>query len=264
MPEWLTKSENYTPRADRDTFLGKSIIALLGLFARVRAQDARAPRKWRVNAFFKALFTLALIVFVSLSREFAFLFTVLTYILLTLCALPARALKSVLALSLTMTAFSFVILLPAAFWGGAYSVKMIPVKVFITVSAANILSHTSRWSELISALKRFRAPDIFVFMLDITIKYIVLLGELALESLRALRLRSVGRNERKYAALSGVAGTMFLKSREMAEEAHTAMVCRGFTGEYRVAEKLRFQIADMAYIMVNAGLIFAYFYLNRG
>jgi cobalt/nickel transport system permease protein len=75
VPEWLTKSENYAPGADKDDFLDKSILALLGLIARVRAQDARPPGKWRVNAFFKALFTLALIVFVSLSREFAFLFT---------------------------------------------------------------------------------------------------------------------------------------------------------------------------------------------
>ena len=71
-----------------------------------------------------------------------------------------------------------------------------------------------------------------VFTLDITLKYIVILGNICVDMLNAVRLRSVGRNKDKKSALSGVMGVTFLKSREMADEMYQAMVCRGFDGEY--------------------------------
>ncbi|MDR0861824.1 MAG: energy-coupling factor transporter transmembrane protein EcfT [Oscillospiraceae bacterium] len=264
MPEWLLQSENYAPRADKDTFLSKSILALLGLISKIRAQDtAAAPTRYAVNPFFKLVFTLTLAVLVSLTREFAFLFAALTYVLLYLCVQPIRTLRRVLATGAAVTAFTFVILLPTALGGNGYSLTMMPVKVFTAVTAVNLLSHTSRWSELLSALKRFRAPDMLVFVLDITIRYIVMLGETTLESLYALKLRSVGRNTRKYNALSGVAGSLFLRSRQMAEDTHSAMLCRGFTGEYRVYQKFSFTLGDAGYILVNAGLILLYIYITR-
>jgi cobalt/nickel transport system permease protein len=264
MPEWLLKSEDYSPQRDKDSFLDKSILSLFSLIAKIRAQDVNGRGMFGVDAFFQLIFTLALIVFVSLAREFAFLFAALTYVLLELCVMPSGAMKSVLKVSLIMAAFSVIVLLPSAFFGSAYSLTIIPVQAFISVSLANILSHSSRWREIIGALKRFRVPDIFVFMLDFTVKYIVMLGEYSLESVRALKLRSVGRSRGKYTSLSGVAGNIFLKSREMARDSHGAMVCRGFTGEYTVGGRLTFGVADAIYIVVNAGVIALYFYLHRG
>jgi cobalt/nickel transport system permease protein len=101
-----------------------------------------------------------------------------------------------------------------------------------------------------------------VFILDITIRYVVMLGEFLLESLRALRLRSVGKNSRKYASVSGLAGPVFLKSRRMAVETHGAMACRGFTGEYRVVQKFSFTAGDLGYILVHIAMIGLYFYLR--
>jgi cobalt/nickel transport system permease protein len=110
---------------------------------------------------------------------------------------------------------------------------MIPAKVFACVLAVNILSASTRWDHIIGALKRFRFPDLFIFVFDITIKYIVMLGEFALQMLYALKLRSVGKNRSKYGSIGGVGGTLFIKSRDMSEDMYYAMECRGFTGEYR-------------------------------
>ena len=46
--------------------------------------------------------------------------------------------------------------------------------------------------------------------------------------------------------LTGIAGTLFLKSKEMAEEMYAAMECRGFTGEYRAGGRLRVGVWDLA------------------
>ena len=86
-------------------------------------------------------------------------------------------------------------------------------------------------------MRTFRLPSIFIFTLDITLKYISVLGEICAAILTSVRLRSVGKNPQKAKALSGVLGISFLKSGEMAEEMHAAMCCRGFTGEYKKKQK---------------------------
>jgi cobalt/nickel transport system permease protein len=209
------------------------------------------------------LFTLLLILLTSLSGEYSFLFAVVTYLLLRICFLPAKGLRQVLKFSLGAAAISVILLLPALSYGGVYSVTMIPIKMFITVTAAGVLSRTSRWDGIIASMRWLHIPNIFIFILDITIKYIGMLGAFTLDMMYALKLRSIGKNKSKYASLSGVAGTMFLASREMAEEMHAAMVSRGFTGEYRSAGRLELAWADAGYMLISAALLFLFF-MTRG
>lgn len=261
MPDWLTTAENYTPVKDKDTFINKSILSMFGLIARIKAQDSRPKDLFDVQAVFRVLFTLMLVVLLSLAQNFTFVLITLTYLLVLLALMPAKDIIGTLKVSIVMTLFTFVILLPAAFYGNTYSITMIPAKVFATITAVNILSHATRWNNIICALKRFRVPDLIIFVLDITLKYIVMLGEFTLDMLYALKLRSVGRNKEKVTSLSGVAGTMFIKSRIMAEEMYGAMACRGFSGEYKVYSKFRFKLADAVYILINAGFVYIYIYL---
>ena len=261
MPEWLIKSESYEPAGDKDTFVDKSILSLLRLIARIKARGG-GRNLFYVDAFFKVLFTLLLIVLLSLSRNFTFLFLILTYLLLLLSLMPAKDIIAILKVDAVVTLFTVVVLLPTVFYGNNYSIVMIPAKVFASVTAVNILSHSTPFHQIIGAFKRFHLPDLFIFVLDSAVRYIVMLGEFALESLRALKLRSVGRNKKKYTSVSGVAGTMFLKSREMAEELYYAMECRGFTGEYRTVSKFRIKAADLIYIAINGAILYAYLYLS--
>ena len=45
MPEWLLKEENYMPLKDKDTFINKSILSLLNVISRIRAQSHYAGGK---------------------------------------------------------------------------------------------------------------------------------------------------------------------------------------------------------------------------
>jgi len=154
-------------------------------------------------------------------------------------------------------------LLPAVLWGNGSNTVMLTGKVFATVTAVNLLSRTTRWNEITGALRFLHIPDLFILVLDITIKYIVLLGEFSLNMLYSLKLRSVGKDKGKYSSLSGIAGSMFIKSREMADDMYNAMECRGFTGEYRKSGRVRLGAQDIAYILANGGIAFAFFYLGR-
>lgn len=263
MPDWLLTNEKYTPVSDRDTFINKSILSFLKLISKIHAQSGIERDKLFVSPFFKLLFTLLFVVLVSSSRSFFFIYMMLTYILLVLCLLPGKDIRKVLRGSIFAALLTVLVLLPTLLSANRYSITMIPLKVFVSVTAVNILSFSTRWDRLIGAIKRFHFPDLFIFVFDITIKYILMLGEFSLEMLYALKLRSVGKNRNKYASLGGVAGTLFIKSREMSEDMYAAMECRGFTGEYHVREKFKVTVSDIVYMLINAGIVYAFIYFQR-
>jgi len=263
MPEWLLKDENYKLQSDRDTFVNKSILSLLQVISRIKTQDSAKIKKYKVNVPLKLAFTFLLLIMLSVSRSFIFVIIINVYLLLMLSMMEAEQIIKILKVSLGMAFFTFVIMLPAVFWGNSFSGIMITTKAFATITAVGIVSHTTKWSSITSALKRFFVPDMFILVLDITIKYIVMLGDFTLNMLYALKLRSVGKNRDKYASLSGIAGTMFIKSKEMAEDMYAAMECRGFTGEYHVYGKLKHTLVDYIYILINIGIILMFFYFGR-
>lgn len=263
MPDWLIKSENYLPVSDKDTFVNKSILSFLRVISRIRSQGGIEKDKLFVSPFFKLIFTLMYIILLSISQSYPYVYMMITYIMLVVCLMPGREIGKILRNSLIATAFTVVILIPTAVKGNTYSIVMIPTKVFASITAINILSYSTRWDRVISSLKRFHFPDLIIFVLDITIKYIYMLGEFTLEMLYALKLRSVGKNKNKYASLGGIAGTLFVKSREMSEDMYYAMECRGFTGKYTVYEKFKVTAADAAYILLNAGIVLAFAYFQK-
>jgi len=262
MPSWMKENEDYTPQADKDTFINKSILSLLSLISRIKTQSGHEVDRFFVNSTFKVFFTFMLILLLSLTKSFTFIKIVMVYLLVLLSMLRGEEIFKILRISIIMTGFTFIILLPAAINGNVYSSIMVSSKVFATITAVNILSYSSRWSSITSALKRFFVPDIFILVLDITIKYISMLGEFSVEMLYGLKLRSVGRNKSKYNSMAGIVGTLFLKSTEMAEDMYSAMECRGYTGEYKIYNRFKIGLGDFVYLLINGGLIFIFIYFG--
>jgi len=263
IPGWLIKNENYVPQSDRDTFINKSIASLLGVLSHIQRQSRHKTDLFGINAVFSVIFTILFIVLLSVSRNPVFVIAANVYLLLVLCLLKAEDIVVILKTSFGVTVFTLIILLPTALYGNFYSITMITPKVFASVAAVNILSRSARWNSITGALKTFFIPDIFILVLDITIMYITMLGEFSLNMLYALKLRSIGRNKSKHTSLSGVAGTMFIKSKEMAEDTYAAMECRGFTGEYRMYRKFKFSFADAVFIIANAVIILCFIYFGK-
>jgi cobalt/nickel transport system permease protein len=159
--------------------------------------------------------------------------------------------------------FTFIILIPSILMGNKNNSMLIVFKVIETVALVSITSSTTSWIDITVGLKLFFIPDIFVFVLDMTMNYIIIIGEFSLNMLYALKLRSIGRNKNKNTSLSGIIGTMFLKSKEMADEVYGAMECRGFTGEYKVVNKKRPSLGDGVLLLTGILFIFAYIYFDR-
>jgi cobalt/nickel transport system permease protein len=261
-PEWLLKDEAYTPPHDRDAFIDKSIRSLLAALAMLRRRAGDRYTRVGIDPRFGLASTFLLGLVVSLSRSMPFLVCAGTLLLVILSLHRAEIIREVVLSSLAAGLFTLAIMLPSAFWGNAAGAERLTVKVLICVASVRYFSATTEWRSVTRALASFRVPDIFILVLDITLRSLALLGELSLALLHALRLRSVGRNPAKTHALSGIAGTVFLKSRQMAEDMHAAMECRCFTGSYRTARAGRLGVVNLLPLVVDALLVGAFFLMG--
>lgn len=263
LPEWMSGEPDCFPKREKSTFADRSILSVLGLLSRIKSQDTKAASKSTPHAVFMVFSTLLLVVLLSFSRGYAFLTVILVYLLVMLAFMNGSDIRAILKVSLIAALGSALVLLPAALTGNAGTAGIITAKVFAGVTAVNLLSRSAKWNDISAAFKRFFVPDLFIFVFDITVKYIYMLGDYLLNMLYALKLRSVGVNRNKYASLSGIGGNLFLRSSEMAGEMYGAMECRGFTGKYRAAERFRPSPADLLYILANLIMVLAFVFLGR-
>jgi cobalt/nickel transport system permease protein len=254
-PDWLLRDEAYAPRPDRDAFIDKSIHALMRLLGLLRRRTDDRGKQGRIDPRVGLTSTLLLILLVSLSRSTLFLSCVGTLLLVVVSLHRGEIIRDVAQSSIAAGLFTLAIMLPSAFWGNAAGAVRLTVKVLISVASVRLFSATTEWRRLTRALAFFRAPNIFILVLDITLRSLALLGELSLALLYALRLRSVGRNPAKTHALSGIAGTLFLRSQQMTVDMHAAMECRGFIGSYRTGHAPSLRVLDCLPMVLDGALV---------
>jgi cobalt/nickel transport system permease protein len=261
IPDWLLRIEEYAPHADRDAFLDRTIVSLLGLLSRFRYRERGPQGIARINAGVGLGSTVLLVLLLSLSRDLLFVAFAGALLLSILSFCRGELIARILKTSLPIAAFTFLVMLPSAFWGRPQTLLMITTKVLVSVVAMKMLVSTVEWGAILGALRTF-LPRLFIVVLDITTRYLVLLAELSLNMLYALKLRSVGRNRCKAPSLAGVAGTLYLKSRQMAEDTYAAMECRCFTGSYPVGRSARVSYRDSIPLALDALTVFVFFGLR--
>ena len=261
IPNWLLESQDYEPRRDRDGFIAKSMLSITGVLAQFRLDDG-AEGRLSPSAPMKLLFALGCILLTSLSANYFFVLIMLACVLVRLCFLPGRALKRTVAVAFGAAGITFLIMLPAMFIGQSHSALLIATKVLISVGIAMTTALTTPFNRMTAALRTFHIPNIVILTIDLALKSIVRLGDIALEVLTALRLRSVGRNDDKRSSIGGVGGVVFLKTNEAAQATYDAMACRGFEGEYPTANERQWRAIDLAWLAVFALLLAAFIYFQ--
>lgn len=261
LPSWMCESEAYEPNIDKDGFITKSAQAILGVLAKLK-WNAGKDRRFSASPSLKLCYTFLFILLTACSKNYLFSLIMVAGTILALASYPASAMKQILSGTIGAVLFSIFILLLAVFMGNPQILLTIGTKVFLSVTLIGMLSAGTAWNKLTASLRAFHIPDIFIFTLDITLKYIAVLGEICMEILTSLRLRSIGQNKKKAKAFSGILGISFLKSREMADEMYAAMCCRGFVGEYKTGRKYAFRKQDIFYIFSMIAVVGLFVYLE--
>lgn len=255
---WLLQGQDYAPRGDKERFLHRNTLKLTSLLSRMKLQrggleDTGSPvdkALSKVDCSLRLLGLMVTIVCISQATNMFFVYTMLALFLLAVALKPGDEILDLLKTPLAAMAFTMILMLPAVFMGQPGSLVRVSLKVFLSVGFVIDLSRAVAYNELIAGLRFYHVPGLVVFILDITLKYIVMLGEVAQGVLSALTLRSVGYNPDKRGSSSGVMGITFLKAHDYAGEMYEAMECRGFTGDYVVPRHKVLSPAALLYLLI--------------
>lgn len=112
---------------------------------------------------------------------------------------------------------------------GWISFLVLCMKAFLTVSAAIILSSTTPIFALAEGLKKLKIPCVIVLQFTMTVRYIDILCSEAVRITQAYSMRSAGANVAKFSDWPKIAGNLFLRSLDRAENVYACMSCRGFS-----------------------------------
>ena len=233
IPEWMKKTEDYVPPADGGAFYYKTLRSLGRIMSRLRFESGREGR-FSLPAGVKLLLMFALIILVSVTQKDLVIMAVGAVALVRLALMPAEDIGAVVKAVLVAMIMAAVIFAPAVIMDPArlWNSLRVVLKILISVTLVGIFNRTTQWNHLTAALRKAHIPGTVIFIIDITFRYIVLLGNLMQDLLTAVSLRSIGRNDKKYNSVGGVMGVTFLRGTEMNKEMYEAMQCRGFTDDY--------------------------------
>ncbi len=123
------------------------------------------------------------------------------------------------------------------------------LRVGVAVTFATLLTLTTRWNDLLRALRILFVPRLFLLVLAMTYRYLAVLTQIAGDMFVARRSRTVGRISHAGGRgfVGGSMGALFGKTLALSEEVHNAMLARGFNGEMRTLSPLRWRPADSAW-----------------
>jgi len=129
----------------------------------------------------------------------------------------------------------------------------IVLKSWLSVQAAILLAATTRFTDLLWALRALRIPATLVAIVGFMYRYLFVLGDEALRLLRARAARSAEAEEGRGGGTllwrgrvaGGMVGSLFLRSFERSERIYHAMVSRGYAGEIRHLSPPRLRQRDI-------------------
>lgn len=262
LPNWLTQEQNYSPKKDKDSFINKSINALVKALSRLKNENGLTKAK-EYNIPLRLFGIFAIIIMTSLSKNFSFVILMITLMLIKIAFMNSKNIRIWFNTILPVIIFSALILTPAIFLGSPKTMLTILGKIFVCASLVLTLNLTTGFNEITKGLKAFFVPDIIIFTLDLTIKYIIILGEACSQMLVALKTRSIGKNEQKSSSASAILGAIFIKARRSVDDISKAMECRGFNGKYvKSKDKFRLKKRDAFNILLFVFITTAFVYLE--
>lgn len=196
----------------------------------------------------------------ALSKNAVFTATVFAVLLLRTAFLPVRQLRRTVKALILPVLFTLIIMLPSVFLGSPGTMLTVVMKVAEAVLVLALMGTVVPFQRMTEALRQLHLPDIFVLVLDLTIRYLVILGRYSASLLEAVTLRSVGKVNWRDSGAGGILGTTFLKAQQMARETEEAMRMRGFDGTYPQLSENRFSVRDAVLLSADACLIFFFAY----
>lgn len=141
---------------------------------------------------------------------------------------------------------------PLAVSGGVISFITLLIKGILCLSASFLLVSTTRIDDLCGAMRKLHVPSLLVTVFLLTYRYVsVLVEEVAVMS-DAYHLRAPGQKGIAFNAWGSFLGQLLLRSMDRAKELYSAMLLRGYNGDFPLSRKS--ESGTGSYIYLSAWL----------
>jgi len=286
LPLWLQKNSSLAPspsKLKQSSFIQKTLQGIISFVRESVYSEEIALRPGFLQAMdprMKLLAIFSLLITVNLLRHLPLLWGIYVVILIlaTLSKVPTRFL--VQRVWLVVPLFTGIMVIPSLFnwvrpgdplwvlWNFSTPLHLGPIhfppelvitrqgfwgalllisRVGISVTLAVLLTLTTRWNNLLRALRTFWVPKIFIVTLEMTYRYIFVLITLLEDMFLARKARDAGHSsgaeQRRFVGSS--MAHLFGKSLQMSEEVYTSMIARGYTGEIYTLQHFQLRWMDV-------------------
>ncbi len=281
LPDWLAAptAAAEAPQRRPHRFLRKSLAQVERLLAILSEPPARLAEVDPRVKLVTALVVLVVLAFIHDPRLLS-----LAAFMLSVGAVAAGAGRALAGIATPIAAMTAVVLLPATTslvrpgvlavalgaWdgrpvgltvAGLTSAWLVLARVLASLAVVVLLTRTTSWLRLTAALRAIGAPAAFVLIATMAHRYLWVLGRSVVDLLQARRARSIGgatgREDRAF--VGGSVGALYVRSNELADQVHQAMVARGFTGRLADPTPSRIRGVDLvigaAIITASLGLL---------
>jgi cobalt/nickel transport system permease protein len=131
---------------------------------------------------------------------------------------------------------------------GAVSFASLLLRFVLCAAAVFLLAATTRFAEIVRALRRLGMPRPLATQLLLAHRYFFVLGEEAGRMVRAHALRVPGGRLPGPRIAARLLAQLLLRSLGRAERLFAAMACRGFDGDLAAAGSSRLRARDVAFV----------------
>ena len=166
-------------------------LEMMKLLARLLKSE-REQKEREYDAAGCLVLAISTVLLCALSGNAVFPVSVIAAELFRLSMRKPETIAHVLGNVLLATAAAAVFMLPAVFFGSPGSFGIVTMKVFESVLVLTMLNEDVSWKNMTAAMRRFHMPGVFVLTLDMTVRFLYLLGSFSNSVLEAVTLRRVG------------------------------------------------------------------------
>lgn len=259
MPEWLTHQNTYLLSDKKDTFLMKNQKGLLFILEKFD-RTAEKNNQPVIHPSLRFLSTIGFLLLMSLTQKLLVMWVGGLYLIGTLLFFPPAKSRRIIAKSVLLLIMPLLVYLPSLLIHQANPLFILRLPLIACLISQ--YTETTTTYQLLSLLKRWHLPDIVLFQLDITIKYIYLLANVLLNMLKGVRARHVGNKHLKMYLGTNLIALVYLRSLDYGRKLQQAMEARGFNGTYH-AQREPFKKADYLYFLLQAVLFLSLFLIGR-
>ena len=147
---------------------------------------------------------------------------------------------------------------------GLLSAAFLFARVTDSLSLGILLVLTTRWTDLLAALRWFRLPALIVSIVGMTYRYIFLFLHTANNIFMARRSRTIARfsGAANRHWLAQVLAATLAKSQYLGEEVYLTMLARGYSGEVLTLDNLRTRRCDLLWLAATLVIALTLLWVN--